>query len=89
MLLDGAGWHTVAGLQVPPTMHLLRLPPYSPELNPVEHLWDHLRENHISNGVFGSLSAVVNQVWVGLRNLHRQPELVQSMTCFDRLNTLS
>jgi transposase len=64
-------------------MRLLRLPPYSPELNPVEHRWDHLRENYISNLVFGSLSTVVNQVCVGLRNPHRQPGLVQSMTCFD------
>ena len=63
-------------------MHSPRVPPYSAELNQLEHLWDHLRENYISNRVFGSLSAVVNQVWVGLRNLHRQLELVQSMTCF-------
>jgi len=89
MILDGAGWHTAAGLQIPPTMHLLRLPPYSPELNPVEHIWDHLRENYISNRIFGSLEAVVNQVCVGLRYLHHQPDLVRSMTCFDWLKTLS
>jgi transposase len=70
-------------------MHLLRLPPYSPELNPVEHIWDHLRENYISNCTFGSLDAVVNQVCVGLRYLHHQPDLVRSMTCFDWLKTLS
>jgi transposase len=86
---DHAEWHTAAGLQIPPTIHLLRLPPYSPELNPVEHIWDHLRENYISNRIFGSLDAVVNQVCVGLRNLHRQPDLVRSMTCFDWIKTLS
>jgi len=70
-------------------MHLLRLPPYRPELNPVGHIWDHLREDYISNRIFGSPDAVVNQVCVGLRNLHHQPDVVRPMTCFDRLKTLS
>jgi len=89
MLLDGAGWHTADGLRVPPNVHLLRLPPYSPELNPVEHVWDHLRENYISNRVFGSLDAVVKQLCLGLRHLHQRPEVVRSMTCFEWLTTLS
>lgn len=38
LLLDGAGWHRALALRVPPNMQLLPLPPYSPELNPVEHL---------------------------------------------------
>lgn len=53
------------------------------------NIWDHLRENYISNRIFASLDAVVNQVCVGLRNLHHQPDLVRSMTCFDCLKTLS
>jgi hypothetical protein len=89
MLLDGAGWHTAAGLQIPPTMHLLRLPAYSPELNPVEHIWDHLRENYISNRTFATLGAVVKQLCVGLHDLHHQSDLVRSMTSFDWLKTLS
>lgn len=66
-----------------PTIHLLRLPPYRPELNPVEHVRDHLRENYMSNRVFNSLDAVVNQLCTGLHNLHHQPEHLGSMTCFD------
>jgi len=89
MLLDGAGWHTAAALQVPPTLHLLSLPPYSPELNPVEHLWDHLRENYIGNQVFSSLDAVVDQLSAGLHYLHQHREIVRSMTCFDWIKTLS
>lgn len=88
MVLDGAGWHTALELRVPPTLHLLSLPPYSPELNPVEHLWEHLRENYIGNRVFASLDGVVHQLCTGLHNLHRQPQLVQSITCFDWINTL-
>jgi len=89
MLLDGAGWHTAAALQVPPTLHLLPLPPYSPELNPVEHLWDHLRENYIGNQVFSSLDAVVDHLCAGLHYLHQHREVVRSMTCFDWIKTLS
>jgi transposase len=65
------------------------LAPYSPELNPVEHLREHLRENYIGNRVFASLDAVIQQFYIGLHNLHRQPKLVQSMTCFDWLKTLT
>jgi len=88
MVLDGAGWHRALALRVPPHMQLLSLPPYSPELNPVEHLWDHLRENYLGNHVFHSLDQVVRQVCRGLKTLHQQPKLVQSMTCFDWFNTL-
>jgi hypothetical protein len=89
MLLDGAGWHTAAALQVPPTLHLLPLPPYSPELNSVEHLWDHLRENYIGNQVFASLDAVVDHLCAGLRYLHQHREIVRSVTCFDWIKSLS
>ena len=88
MLLDGAGWHRATALRVPPTMHLLPLPPYSPELNPVEHLWEFLRENYIGNQVFSSLDAVIDQLSAGLHHLHQHPNLVESMTCFDWLKTI-
>mgnify|MGYP003831733889 CR=1 FL=1 len=45
MVLDGAGWHRNESLVVPDNIRLVRLPPYSPELNPVEHLWDDLRKS--------------------------------------------
>ena len=53
LVLDGAGWHRSNTLVVPPNMHLLPLPPYAPELNPVEHLWDELRahQGEALNGV--------------------------------------
>lgn len=44
----------------PPGSGLLPLPAYSPELNPVEHIWEHLRENYFGHRVFPSLSAVVD-----------------------------
>ncbi|RJP95669.1 MAG: hypothetical protein C4518_00880 [Desulfobacteraceae bacterium] len=44
MVLDGAGCHRAGTLMVPENMKLILLPPYAPELNQVEHLWDELRE---------------------------------------------
>lgn len=49
MVLDGARWYCSDALQAPDNMRLLPLPPYAPELNPVEHLWDELREKHFYN----------------------------------------
>jgi len=44
MVVDGAGWHRNETLAMPPNLRLLFLPPYAPELNPVEHLWDDLHQ---------------------------------------------
>lgn len=88
MVLDGAGWHHAAALQVPRNLRLVFLPPYSPELNPVEHVWEYLRENHFGNEVFPTLEAVADRLTHGLRTLIAQPDLVRSLTCFDWLNPL-
>lgn len=48
MVIDGAGWHRSDALQAPDNIYLLRLPPYAPELNPMEHVWDELREKFLS-----------------------------------------
>lgn len=59
--LDGAGWHKPGGkLRVPDNISLLPLPPYSPELNPVENIWQFLRQNHLSNRVYESYEAIVD-----------------------------
>jgi len=61
MLLDGAGWHRARELQVPATIKTYSLPrAYSPELNPVEHIWEYLRENSFKNFSLNSLDEVVD-----------------------------
>src|SRR5471030_2409779 len=62
MVLDGAGWHQSASLKLAHNLRLLTLPPYSPELNPVEHLWDDLREKSFHNRVFDSMMRS-NTIW--------------------------
>lgn len=60
LVLDGAGWHQLGGqLRVPGNITLLHQPPYSPELSPVENVWQCLRQNHLSNRVFETYDAVV------------------------------
>jgi transposase len=87
--LDGAGWHRARELRLPPTLKLRFLPPYSPELNPVEPLWRHLRETHLGNRVFDTLDEVEDSLCAALGQLIRPPETVRSIACFDWLNTLS
>ncbi len=51
LVCDGAGWHSTGGrLAVPGNVTLLHLPPYSPELNPVENVCDYLRDNSVLDG---------------------------------------
>ena len=52
LVLDNAGWHTAKALEVPSNLTLLHLPPYAPELNPVERVWDYLRSHYLSNRVY-------------------------------------
>ncbi len=66
MQVDQASWHRSSDLQVPENIRLLFQPPYSPEVNPVEHLWDELREKYFPNRVFASLDAVEAQLCLGL-----------------------
>ena len=72
LVCDGAGWHQHgARLIVPDNITLLYLPPYSPELNPMENVWDYLRGNKLSNLVWDSYDAIVEackQAWLFLAN---------------------
>jgi len=52
LVLDQAGWHRSKGLTVPANITLLPLPPYSPELNPIERLWSWLKSHQLSNRVY-------------------------------------
>ncbi len=82
MVMDGAGWHKAKALSVPANMALSFLPPYSPELNPVEHVWEHIREDGFRNKAFNSIEAVEDQLMQSLEALEKDPALVASMTGF-------
>jgi transposase len=82
MFLDGAGWHKTHELSVPANTRLLPLPPYSPKLNPAEHVWEYIRENDIRNQIFNTLDKVMDIVETSLRHLHEAPEELRSITVF-------
>jgi transposase len=82
MVLDGAGWHRSASLRPAPNLRLLTLPPYSPELNPVEHLWDDLREKSFHNRVFESIDALEQHLCDSLRNLELDHQRVRSIVAW-------
>jgi transposase len=83
--LDRAGWHRAKHLRVPENIRLLPQPAYSPELMPVEHLWEEIREKHFYNRIFNSLDAVEETLCEALKSLMNAPEQVRSMTFFPHM----
>jgi len=83
MVLDGAGWHRAKDLQIPENMRLLPLPPYSPQLNPVEHVWEDIREKWFPNLVFDSLRAVEDRLVEALTTLEDDAQRVAQVAGFD------
>ena len=60
LLMDQAGWHVSQHLVVPPNVTIMPLPPKCPELNPVENIWQFMRDNWPSNRVFTSYDAILD-----------------------------
>ena len=83
MFLDQAGWHKARAVVVPANMRLEWLPPYSPECNPVEHLWEEIREKWFANRLFQHLDGVEDTLVTALHTLERETERVASITGFD------
>jgi transposase len=82
--LDGAGWHQTGGkLRVPDNISLMHLPPYSPELNPVENVWQFLRQNQLSNRVFDGYDAIVDACCHAWNALIDDPDRITSIATRD------
>jgi len=60
LVLDQAGWHIAKDLQVPSNITLFHLPPYSPELNPIERLWAYMKRHYLSNRVYENYDEIFN-----------------------------
>lgn len=78
VVLDGAGWHGARDLEVPDNLSLLPLPPYSPELNPVEMIWQFLRQNFLANSVFENYDHILDACCAAWNAL--QPDQITSIT---------
>jgi hypothetical protein len=79
LILDQAGWHVTPKLRVPDNMTLMFLPPRSPELNPVENVWQFMRDNWLSNRVFKDYDDIVDQCCRAWNRLVDQPWKIMSI----------
>ncbi len=80
MVVDGASSHRSKELKVPENMSLIRLPPYSPELNPAEQIWNVLRRDYFANRVFDSLNAATEQAELGLAEMAANKSAIHRLT---------
>jgi putative transposase len=80
LVMDGAGYHGKACLAVPDNITLLTLPPYSPELNPVENVWQYLRQNFLANRVFADYDEIVDACCKAWNVLMALPKRLASIT---------
>lgn len=88
MQMDRAGWHDATKLSLPENMRLLLQPAYSPELNPVEHIWDYLRENYFHNWAAATLQQVIEVLIDALDDLSTKPDILRAMTHFPHLKVI-
>jgi transposase len=86
MQVDQAGWHRSHELVIPSNIRLIEQPAHSPEVNPVEHIWDELREKYFHNHIFPSLDALIDVLCEGLIDLADATERLRSFTSFPHLN---
>ena len=80
LVLDGAGFHIANDLTIPTNITLLKLPPYSPELNPVENIWAYLRANRLANTVYETYEEIVAACCDAWNFFANDPDRVASIT---------
>jgi hypothetical protein len=79
VLMDRAGWHRTDKLKLPKNLTIILLPSRAPELNPVENLWQYLRQNCLSNRVFDNYDAILEAGCDAWNRLLAQPETIMSI----------
>ena len=86
LIWDGAGYHTGRDLVVPGNVSLIQLPPYSPELNPVENLWHYLRSHHWSNREYEGYKGLQEEAIRSLRAVCQDAEKLKTICNADYVN---
>ena len=87
VVLDQAGWHTTQKLGVFQRLSLLSLPPYSPELNPVEHIWKYIRTNKgFNNNVYPSIEKVEAKLCEALKEIYYDKTTMKSLCNYNWIN---
>ena len=75
---DGAAWHKSKGLQLPENIVLFYIPPYTPEMNPIEQIWKEIRKLGFRNEIFATLEYVVDRLCDTICAL--SPRVISSIT---------
>ena len=83
LLIDRAGWHLSSRLVVPPNITLVALPPKRPELNPVENVWQFIRESWLSNRIFTSYNDLLDHCCDAWNSCTNQPWTIMSIAIRD------
>ena len=79
MIWDGAGFHRSHSLSVPENIALVQLPPYSPELNPIENLWHYLKSHHWSNRAYDNYDALEEAAMTAWKQSVLDTELMKTV----------
>lgn len=69
LVCDGAAWHKANALVIPENIKIIFIPPYTPEMNPIEQIWKEIRKRGFRNEVFQTLSKVVDRLCVTIRSI--------------------
>ncbi|CAI3513624.1 IS630 family transposase [Enterococcus cecorum] len=77
LIMDNAVWHKSKTLNIPENIELMFIPPYIPELNPIEQIWKEIREKVFANEVFPTLEHVIDRLCETINNLTN--EVVKSI----------
>jgi len=77
IVMDGAAWHKSDKLRIPNSIRIIIQPSYSPELNPIEKLWQYIKSHTIKNRVYETLSELEDKVCKFVRTL--TPEIIRSV----------
>src|SRR5258706_13832137 len=80
LALAGAGYHIAAALTIPENVTLVRLPPYAPELNPIENVWEYLRGNKLAITVFDDYDDIVDKACDAWNFFEQDPNRIASIT---------
>ncbi len=78
LICDGAAWHKSKGLNIPKNIRITHIPPYTPEMNPIEQIWKQLRRMGFKNEVFKTLNDVVDRLCETINSLTK--EMVKQIT---------
>jgi transposase len=89
MVVDGASSHKAKALAIPSNISLITLPPYAPQLNPQEHVWDELREKNFPNKVFSTMEDVLTQLKTGLQKMCANAASITALTAWPWIRLIS